>query len=132
LVRNHISPTLGRVKLSKLTPAHVRSLYREKLDTGLSPRSVNYIHVCLHKALKQAVLDGMIPRNVTEAVKAPQVNRKEVTPFSPEQVQALLDAAHGDRLEALFIVALHTGLRRGEVLRLKWTDVDFETGKLSV
>ena len=132
LVRNHISPTLGHVKLSKLAPAHARSLYREKLDAGLSPRSVNYIHVCLHKALNQAVMDSMIPRNVADAVQAPQVHRKEVTPFSPEQVQVLLDAAHGDRLEALFIVALHTGLRRGEVLALKWTDVDFETGKLSV
>src|SRR5919112_5157698 len=132
LVRNHISPTLGRVKLSKLTPAQVRGLYREKLDAGLSPRSVNYVHVCLHKALKQVVMDGMIPRNVTEAVKPPQVHRKEVTPLSPEQVQALLDAAHGDRLEGLFVVALHTGLRRGELLALKWTDVDLKTGRLFV
>jgi integrase len=132
LVRNHISPTLGRVKLSRLTPAQVRGLYREKLDAWLSRRSVNYIHVCLHKALKQALMDGLIPRNVAGAVKSPQVHRQEATPLSPEQVKVLLAAAHGDRLEALFILALHTGLRRGELLALKWPDVDLEAGKLSV
>jgi integrase len=132
LVRNHISPTLGQIKLPKLSPVHVRGLYRDKLEGGLSPRSVNYIHVCLHKALKQAVMDGMVPRNVAEAVKAPQVHCKEATPLSPEQVRVLLVAAHEDRLEALFVIALHTGLRRGELLALKWTDVDLETGRLSV
>jgi integrase len=77
-------------------------------------------------------MDGLIPRNVAEAVKAPQVHRQEATPLSPEQVKVLLVAAHGDRLEALFILALHTGLRRGELLALKWPDVDLEAGKLSV
>lgn len=83
LVRNHIKPSIGRIKLKGLTPTHVRSLYREKLDSGLSPRSVNYIHVTLHKALEQAILDGLIPRNVTEGVKAPQVHKEEVKPLSP-------------------------------------------------
>ena len=63
IVRVHIKPALGRVKLSALTPAHVRALYREKLDAGLAPRTVRYIHVTLNKALKQAVADGTIPRN---------------------------------------------------------------------
>ena len=76
VVNNHIVPALGRLKLKALTPAHARSLYREKLDSGLSPRTVQYVHVTLHKALKQAVMDGLIPRNVADAVKAPQVHRK--------------------------------------------------------
>jgi len=63
IVRIHLRPALGGVKLKNLTPAHVRGLYREKLQTGLSPRTVQYIHVTLHKALKQAVQDGLIPRN---------------------------------------------------------------------
>ena len=131
IVNNHVSPTIGRLKLKSLTPAHVRRLYIEKLET-LSPRSVNYIHVTLHKALKQAVSDGLIPRNVTEAVKTPQAHRKEATPLSPTQVKALLNAASGDRIEALYLVAVHTGMRQGELLGLRWTDVDLDAGTVAV
>jgi len=120
------------VKLKNLTPVHVRGLYREKLQAGLSPRTVQYIHVTLHKALKQAVQDGLIPRNATEAVKAPQVRRQEINPLSAEQVKVLLKTASGDRLEALFVLAIHTGLRQGELLGLKWEDVDLESGTLRV
>ena len=132
IVRAHIHPVLGRIKLKNLTPAHVRGLYREKLEGGLSPRTVQYIHVTLHKALKAAVADGLVPRNVTEAVKAPQVRREEMQPLSPEQVKTLFEAARGDRLEALYILAVHTGLRQGELLGLKWDDVDLEDGTLQV
>jgi integrase len=132
LVRKHIKPTLGRVKLKGLTPAHVRGLYREKLDSGLSSRTVNYIHVTLHKALKQAMNDGLIPRNVTDAVKAPRPAKKEVQALDPGQVRAFLEAARGDRLEALYEVAVTTGLRQGELLGLRWADIDLEAGKLAV
>ena len=132
VVNRHLVPALGRLKLKALSPAHVRGLYREKLDSGLAPRTVQYIHTTLHKALKQAVMDGLIPRNVTEAVKAPQAHKKEVKPLTPSQVKALLSAASGDRLEALYTVAIHTGLRRSELLGLKWTDVDFDAGTLAV
>ncbi len=132
MVRLHIRPVLGKTKLKNLTPAHVRGLYREKLDTGLSPRTVQYVHVTLHKALKQAVMDGLIPRNATEAVKPPQVRREEMRPLAPEQVKTLLEAAHDDRLEALYVLAVTTGLRQGELLGLKWEDVDLEAGTLKV
>ncbi len=65
ITRLHIVPAFGRMKLKNLSPAHVRGLYREKLDVGLSARTVQYVHATLHKALKQAVADGLIPRNVT-------------------------------------------------------------------
>src|SRR5829696_9074947 len=68
ITRRHIVPALGRTKLKNLTPAHVRGLYQEKLTEGLAPRTVQNVHATLHKALKQAVADGLIPRNVTEAV----------------------------------------------------------------
>ena len=116
VVKRHLAPALGRLKLVSLTPAHVRAFYRKKLDSGLSPRTVQYIHVTLHKALKQAIVDGLIPRNVTEAVKAPQALRKEIKPLNPTQIKALLWAARGERLEALYIFAIHTGLRRSEIL----------------
>lgn len=132
LARRHIKPTLGRVKLKSLTPIHVRGLYREKLNSGLSSRTVNYIHVTLHKALKQAVNDSLIPRNVTDAVKAPRQVKKEVQSLTPDQARAFLDAARGDRLEALYIAAITTGLRQGELLGLRWKDLDLEAGKLAV
>jgi integrase len=129
--RTHIIPMLGDVKLKGLSPTHVRGLYKEKRQT-LSPRTVQYIHVTLHKALKQAVNDGLIPRNATEAVKPPQVRREEIRPLTPEQVKQLLDAARGDRLESLYALAVHTGLRQGELLGLRWEDVDLESGSLHV
>jgi integrase len=134
ITRLHLKPTLGRVKLKALTPAHVRSLYREKLEAGSSARTVRYVHTTLHKALKQAVMDGLIPRNATEAVKPPQPSREEMHPLTPEQAKLLLQVAHetGDRLEALYVLAIHAGLRQGELLGLKWDDVDLDDGSLQV
>src|SRR3712207_6393375 len=132
MVHLHIRPVLGKVKLKNLTSAHVRGLYRQKLDAGLSPRTVQYVHVTLHKALKQAIADGLIPRNATESVKPPQVRREEMRPLTAEQVKVLFGAAKGDRLEALYILAVTTGLRQGELLGLKWDDVDLELGTLQV
>ena len=98
----------------------MRGLYREKLQS-LSPRSVRYVHVTLHKALKEAVMDGLIPRNVTGTVKPPQVQREEMRPLTSEQVKTLFEAASaaGDRLEALYVLAVTTGLRQGDLLGLK-------------
>jgi integrase len=134
IVRLHLKPALGRVKLKALTPAHVRGLYREKLEAGSSARTVRYVHTTLHKALKQAVMDGLIPRNATESVKPPQPSREEMHPLVPEQAKLLLKAAREgeDRLEALYVLAIHTGLRQGELLGLKWDDVDLEDGSLQV
>jgi integrase len=134
IVRVHIKPSLGRVKLKALTPNHVRALYREKLDAGSSPRTVNYVHVTLHMALKDALSDGLIPRNPAASVKSPRPEKKEITPLSQEQARKLLDTARasGNRLHALYVLALHCGLREGEMLGLKWDDVDFGRGVLHV
>ena len=132
MIEPHIVPALGRVKLKNLNPVHVRGFYREKLDSGLSAATVRKMHSVLRKALKQTVLDGLVPRNVCEAVKPPKVERKEITPLDREQAKALLDTANevGDRLEALYVLAVHTGMREGELLGLKWEDVDLERGVL--
>jgi integrase len=79
----------------------VRGLYREKLDSGLSPSSVQRIHALLHKALTQAVNDGLIPRNATDPVKPPRQSRKEMKTLTPEQAHVFLEAAKDDRLGAL-------------------------------
>ena len=132
LIRLHLAPTLGRLKLKNLTPTHVRGLYREKLDSGLSPSSVQRIHALLHKALTQAVNDGLIPRNATDPVKPPRPSRNEMKTLTPEQAHVFLEAAKNDRLRALYIVAIHTGLRQGELFGISWDDVDLEAGTLSV
>jgi integrase len=103
-----------------------------KLDSGLSPASVQRVHALLHKALKQAVNDGLVARNVTQAVKAPRQSRKEIPTLNREQARVFLEAAKGDRLEVLYLLAIHTGLRQGELLGLKWGDVNLDRGTLQV
>jgi integrase len=134
IVRVHIKPALGAAKLQALTPNHLRALYRDKLDAGLAPRTVNYIHVTLHKALKDAVSDGLIPKNVAAAVRSPRPEKPEIHPLTREQARRLLDAAskNSDRFEALYIVALHCGLREGELLGLRWEDLNLDAGTLAV
>ncbi len=138
IVRVHLIPSIGRVKLKALTPAHVRALYRERLDSGLAARTVLHLHRTLSKALKQATDDGLIPRNAAGPVKPPRPRREEIRPLNREQVRVLFAAASerqgkaGDRLEALYVVAVTAGLRRGELLGLKWEDVDLEAGMIQV
>jgi integrase len=116
IVRNHLKPHLGRKKLKDLTRAEVRRLYNQKAKE-LAPRSVDYIHATLQKALKQAVRDDLVHRNVAEGERPRSSRRKkEAKALSPTQVRALLSAARGSRNEALYITAVHTGLRQGELL----------------
>jgi integrase len=134
IVRVHLVPAIGSVKLKTLTPDHVRGLYREKLDSGLAARTVLHIHRVLSKALKQAVDDGLIPRNAAASVKSPQPRGEEIRPLNREQVRVFFEAAREDRLEALYVLAVTAGLRRGELQGLKWEDVDLSgtTGTLQV
>ena len=132
LVRVHIKPSVGRVRLKALTPAHVRALYRERLDYGSAPRTVLHVHRTLSKALKQAHDDGLVPRNAAGPVKPPRPRKEEIRPLNPDQVRVLLAAAAGDRLESLYVLAVTAGLRRGELLGLKWEDVDLGAGMLQV
>jgi integrase len=132
IVRLHIKPMLERIKLERLTPVHVRGLYRERLEAGLAPRMVQLVHIILHRALQQAVADNLIPRIVTDAVKAPRPERREMKPLNSEQARILLEAARGVKLEALYALALTTGMRQGELLGLMWKDIDMETGTLQV
>jgi hypothetical protein len=91
-----------------MSTTHLRGLYRKKTDAGLSPRTVQYIHVTLPKALKQAVNDGLVKRNVCEAVKPPQLHREEIKPLTFKQAKALLKTIRGDRLEALYVLGVTT------------------------
>jgi integrase len=132
LSRVHIVPAIGTVKLKKLTPAHVQGLYRTKLDEGLAERTVEYIHAPLRKALNQAVKWQLAPRNVADAATAPRPRKREMMAFDREQARRFLNEARGDRFEALYVLAVAAGLRQGELLGLKWADLDLEKGTLSV
>ena len=131
-VRVHVAPLLGRLKLKALNPADIQRLYRQKLDQGLSSSTVQCVHKTLHKALKQAVRWGLIPRNVTDAVDAPRPSEPEIVPLDAKQLYRFLHAAKDDRLFALYQLAATTGLRLGELLGLRWKDIDLGRGVLSV
>ena len=131
-VRLHIVPTLGRIELSKLTAQHVTALLNAKGEAGLSPRSVKYIRTVLRVALNQAVKWNLVVRNVVTLVPTPRVERHEAMAFTPEQARRFLEAIRGERLEALYSVALALGLRQGEALALHWSDVNLDAGTLRV
>jgi integrase len=128
----HIKLDLGHIKLKDLTPVQVRWFYRQRLDSGLAPATVHKLHVVLHKALKAAVADGLIPRNAVAGLKLPRIIREEIDPLNQEEARRLLKAACGDRLEALYVLALSTGMRQGELVALKWDDIDLERAVLRV
>ncbi len=132
IVRLHIVPLMGKVKLQALTPQHINTLKSKKLKEGLSPTTVSAIHEMLHKALDDAIKVGLIARNVCDTVSPPRKQHKEINPLTPDQARKLLEAAKGHPQEALFVLALATGMRRGELLGLKWQDINFAEGTLQV
>jgi integrase len=132
LVTNHVKPSIGRLKLKNVNALHLTRLYRERLDSGLSGSTVQKVHHVSHKGLRQAVTWNLIPRNPADDVKAPTPTPKEMHPLSAEEARRLLDAARRDRFEALYVLGIHTGMRRGELLGLKWDDVDLEDATVRV
>lgn len=132
IVRLHLVPTIGALPLGKLTPQHVQTLYAKKLDAGLSTTTAHHIHAVLHRALESAVALDLVVRNVTDRVTAPRMRRHEMEVFSPEQSKAFLDAIAVDPLETLYVLALTTGMRQGELLGLTWRDIDLDAGWLHI
>jgi integrase len=129
ILRLHLIPGLGRIPLAKLAPADVQSFLNDKLKGGLSPRRVQYLHAVLRRALGMAERWGLVSRNVAKLVDPPRVPRHEIEPLTPEQARRLIEAAAEDRLRALWVTALATGLRQGELLALRWEDVDVDGRK---
>jgi integrase len=132
LFSNHIKPGLGGLKLKKLNSAHVQSFYRDRLDAGLSAATVHKMHDILRRGLAQAAKWHLVQRNVADTVKPPRPAPKEIRALSAAETRKLLEAADGDRLEALYVLAVHTGMRQGELLALRWQDVDMENTVVSV
>ena len=131
-IRLHIKPTLGAIPLNQLTALDVQRWMNRKAGDGLSAKSIRYMRGTLRAALNQAVRWGMISRNVAMLVEPPRGPQYEIRPFDPEEARRFLAAIRGDRLEALYSVALALGLRQGEALGLQWRDVDPDRGLIRV
>lgn len=132
IVRRFLVPGLGNQKLSKLSPSDVQRFLNLKLEETGRPNRVRYIRAVLRAALSQAVRWELVSRNVAALAEAPAVVKHEVDPLDPAQARRLLDLAKGRRHEALFTVALAIGLRRGEIVGLRWEHVDLEQGLVRV
>ncbi len=128
----YIVDGLGEVWLQKLTPEQVQAFLQKKLKEGLSSKTVHEIHGVLRVALKKAVRLGMVSRNVCDVVDPPVIVSREAVPLTKEQARQLVKYVHGDRLEVLLAMAIVTGMRRGELLALHWSDIDFEHHRLLV
>ncbi|HHV76528.1 MAG TPA: site-specific integrase [Syntrophothermus lipocalidus] len=138
-IKNHIKPHLGSIKLSKLSPMHLQDYYvfmlREgKTDGtgGLSPTTVNYHHRLIHKALEQAVKWQMVARNVADAVEPPRPERKQINYLHRDEVNRFINCIKESPDYPIIATAILTGMRRGEILGLRWQDINFEKGLIHV
>ncbi len=139
IVRLHLVPSFGQYVLPKLQPLHIQSCYSNALEKGrrdgrggLSARTVLHHHRVLHEALQQAVKWQLLARNPADAVEPPRPQRKEMGALDERATAKLLNQAKGTRLHLPILLAVTTGLRRGELLGLRWQDVDLRVGVLAV
>jgi integrase len=123
---------LGSLRLDELKRAHFQRFYNELTNEGKAPRTVRQVHMTLHKALEDALRLELVSRNPTEAVELPRVPQKESTWYSDEQLVRLFEATEGDRFHALWVTLGTLGLRLGEALGLKWSDVDWTRGTITI
>jgi integrase len=132
VVHQHINPVLGYIVLKDLRPDHVQSLYTNKLANGVSPSSTRMIHAVIHRALNHALKLGLVYRNVADSVTRPKVVRKEMKTLNDYQVRQLIQVAESEQMRLLLWVAVVTGLRQGELLGLKWSDLDWMSRRIQI
>ena len=132
MVHKHIIPSLGHIVLTALRPDHLQHYNSEKLASGLSARTVRHHHITLHTALQTAVKWGLLMRNVADAVDPPRFQRCEMNTLTEDELQCFLEAAKETKYYPLFYLALFTGMRRSELLALRWSDIDLLGCQVSV
>jgi integrase len=128
----HIIPGLGHIQLQKLHQAQIQAFYAQKLDEGLAPSRVRFFHAILHKALDHAVKWEYVVKNVSDLVSLPRKIEREPQYLTKEQALHLLETLRGQKLEAIVSLALATGMRKGELLALRWSDIDLEDKTIQV
>lgn len=132
VARLYLFPYIGKISLQKLTPQQLQAFLNNRVADGLSPRTVQYTHAVLRRALGQAMKWGLVSRNIALLVDLPKMSTHEVEPLTTEQVKVFLNEIRGGRLEALYLVAMGLGLRKGELLGLRWQDVDLDAETINV
>ena len=132
IVRVRVVPRIGGKRLAKLTALDLQALYTDLSDAGLSARSVHHTHRVLHRAFVQAMRWNTIARNPCDGAQGPRATRSEMRVWTPEETDAFLIATREHPAHALYVLALTTGMRQGELLGLKWADVDLSAGTLAV
>jgi integrase len=125
-------PVIGHLPLANVQPADLVRLYKARREAGAAPRTVLHLHRVIFRALRFAERWGDVARNVAALVDAPKVTRTEMTALTTDEARLLLRTAEGDRLAALLLLALSTGMRLGELLGLTWRAVDLERGSVGV
>jgi len=125
IVARHLIPDLGGLTLTQLRPEHLQKHYTTKLNEGLSAGTISYHHAVIHKALQTAFKWGLVNRNVADGVDVPRIRRTEMQTWDEDDITRFLETAKDSPYYALFYIALFTGMRRSELLGLKWSDVDF-------
>ncbi len=132
IARVHLIPALGSITLTQLRPEHLQKHYTSMLKSGLSALSVRYHHVILHKALQTAIKWGLVSRNAADGVDIPKGHRAEMQTWDEAELTIFLEAAQATPYHALFYTALFTGMRRSELLALRWQDIDFVYSQIYV
>jgi integrase len=132
IIRVHLKPHLGTILLSGLRREHIQKYYSDSMTSGLSPQSIRHHHTLLHKALGTAMEWGLLSRNVADEVKPPRVERKEMQIWNTDEVTQFLKASEPTGYHVLFHTLIYTGMRRSELLALRWEDVDFMFGQVSI
>jgi integrase len=133
-----VTARLGHVRLQDLRPLDIEELYASLLADGhrygggLSPKSVRNVHIALRRSLADAERFGLVQRNVAALVKAPSPQRRELATWTADEVRTFLDSVAGTRLAAAYRLLATTGMRRGEVLGLRWSNVDLDAARLQV
>jgi integrase len=132
IVDSHVVPNIGGVKLSAVRPLHVQTLLSTLEKAEVGARTRQYVYVTLHRAFKVAMRWQLLTRNPCDGVTPPRVAKRQVKPLTAAQAKVLLEKAKSTRYYALYLLALTTGMRQGELFALSWKDVDLKRGVLQV
>lgn len=136
-VNKHILPTLGQMKLKEIKPMHIQNFYGQKLDEGFAPASIHSLHAIISKSLRQAKVWGLVQENAASSVSLPRIQKKQLKTWDLDEINKFLHAVSKrtgqcEKFYIVYVLAIHSGMRKGEILGLQWKDCDLETGYIRI